>query len=128
MSIEKDLSRIADALEDISLMMAGGIVSDEPEMLDPPEQPKPSKKKRSKKQASKQPAAEAPSPENSYPVPTNEVELIALMTEHTKGLVPEKMIELGRIMREDFKVSKLPDLPEDDYADFAAALYTLVNS
>ena len=118
MSIEKDLTRIADALEKLV-----AIQQSEPAPAKPSKPAKPAKADKPAKQEDK-PAVVADN--EAYPVPTNEAELIALMSEKTKGLAPEKMIQLGKLMSEKFKVKKLHDLPDEDYEDFAIELQKVV--
>lgn len=132
MSIEITLERIANALETIAEAMytsmpAGGLEAVEES---PPESAPPKKKASKKKASRRSKQEESPASgtvEAPQIVPGDSATLIRFITEVSKEYGTDKMNAIGNLIRNDYKVSNLRDLPDDDYEDFIADFLDLVN-
>lgn len=132
MSIEENLERIAAALEKLadnpSWSNAGTDAPAKPASKPKASKPKASKPKAVKPEAAAEPAVETETEFSPLDFPENGDQLKKLVISQTRGMVPEKMAKLGKMIRDDYNVNNIVDLPAENYEGFIDALNALVNS
>lgn len=128
MSIENTLERIANNLGRIADKLDDKVEPEKPAKASKPkaEKPKASKPKAEKPAAKEEKTTATPATTLDAVIPQTFGGLKAMVTDMVTGKAPEVMAGVGTILYNDFKVSQLSDLPDDDYEDFIARLGELI--